>query len=214
MALQGSRDWDLTEGSFQRLLEVLDPDRQRAGERYEKIRAKLTRLFEWKGCLPGEEFADEAIDRVAKKLEAGLAEQPSDPYLYFHGVAVNLMRERWRKASREPQSLESLPRSQSPAVAPFELQRRANFERDTERRMACLADCLDRLPPVSRELLTSYHMGAERGRPRIGGRRGLAQHLDIAGGALRLRVFRIRRQMERCLGKCLASVETPRENTH
>jgi DNA-directed RNA polymerase specialized sigma24 family protein len=208
------RDWDLNESSFQRLLEFLDSDRQRAGERYERIRLKLTRFFEWKGCVPGEEFADETIDRVAKKLESGLAQQPGDPYLYFHGVAVNLVREKWRKAGREPQSVDDLPRSQEPAVSPFELQRRAHMERTTERRLACLADCLDRLPPASRELLIAYHLGAPRGRSRIGGRRGLAEHLDIAGSALRLRVFRIRRQMERCLGKCLGANETSGEISH
>src|SRR5690349_936986 len=92
---------DLTEQSFSRLLLFLDPDRQRAAERYEKVREKLTRLFEWRGCIPGADYADETFDRVAKRLAEGLDTQPQDPYLYFHGVALNLVRERWKKAERE-----------------------------------------------------------------------------------------------------------------
>src|ERR1044071_3005664 len=99
MPQPGRQNWDLTEGAFGRLLAFLDPDRQRAGERYEKIRTKLTRFFEWKGCLPGEDYADETIDRVAKRLEQGIGEEPQDPYLFFHGVAVNVVRERWRNAA-------------------------------------------------------------------------------------------------------------------
>ena len=44
--------WNLTEQSFYALLDFLDPDRARAAVHYETVRAKLTRLFEWRGCIP------------------------------------------------------------------------------------------------------------------------------------------------------------------
>ena len=40
----------MTPEEFEALLAQLDPDRERAGERYETIRRKLVRLFEWRGC--------------------------------------------------------------------------------------------------------------------------------------------------------------------
>ena len=198
----GKREWARTEAAFHGLLAFLDSDPERAAEQYEKLLEKLTRFFEWKGCIPGDDYADETIDRVARRLEAGIESRPDNPYLFFHGVAVNIIRERWRKAERDPQPLETLPLSDSPAVDPIEIEGRGALEQEKERRLECLQDCLDRLPPQSRELLTVYHLGG-RG-VHVGRRKDLAQTLNIPATALRLRVFRIRRQIEGCLGKCLA----------
>jgi DNA-directed RNA polymerase specialized sigma24 family protein len=199
------KGWDLTESAFGGLLDFLDPNRERAAAQYETLREKLIRFFEWKGCIPGDGYADETIDRVARRLEAGIESRPENPYLFFHGVAVNIVRERWRKAERDPQPLETLPPSRSPAVDPADADRRRAVELEEERRLECLQDCLDRLPPHSRELLTIYHLGGTG--VHIGRRKDLAQTLNIPASALRLRVFRIRRQIEDCMGKCVRRVK-------
>jgi DNA-directed RNA polymerase specialized sigma24 family protein len=110
--------WNLNAESLNRLLQFLDANPTAAANHYEQIRDRLMRFFEWKGCIPGDAFADETIDRVAKRLAEGIETQPDNPYLYFHGVAVNLVRERWRKADREPSSLETVKEQQLPAVDP------------------------------------------------------------------------------------------------
>src|SRR5262245_58475139 len=51
MPAPGRREWNLNEESFRRLLAFVDSDSQRAGEGYEKVREKLTRFFEWNGCI-------------------------------------------------------------------------------------------------------------------------------------------------------------------
>src|SRR5262249_48299471 len=40
----------ITREAFDRMLAELHPDIDRAGEQYEKIRQKLVKLFEWRGC--------------------------------------------------------------------------------------------------------------------------------------------------------------------
>jgi len=200
MPAPSKKTWSLSEQSFHSLLDFLDADRSRAALEYEKVREKLSRLFEWRGCIPGDEYADETIDRVCRKIEEGVERRPDNPYLYFHGVALNLIREHWRKPPRE-QPLETLPPALAPAVDPHDAQRQASIAGEHERRLACLHECLDRLPPASREMLTTYHLGGPG--IHIGTRRGLAEVLNIPGGALRLRVFRIRRQMEKCLNQCI-----------
>ena len=192
---------ELTELSLRALLDFLDPDSRRAGEQYERIREKLVRFFEWKGCVPGNDYADETIDRVARRLEEGLDSKPENPYLYFHGIAVNVVRERWHKSARDPQPLDALPYSAGPAVDPFELDARKDLELENERRLDCLHDCLARLPAGSRELLVTYHLG-ESGVD-IGRRKGLAETLNIPATALRLRAYRIRRRLEKCMRQCL-----------
>jgi len=201
----GKREWALTGEAFRRLLEFLDADRDRAAERYEKIREKLARFFEWRGCIPGQDYADETIDRAARRLEEGLTERPENPYLYLHGIALNVVRERWRKAPFDVQPLETLPETAAPAVDPFEVELRQKREMTNERRLTCLQECLDRLPRTSADLVSIYHLGGSG--LHIGRRRSLAETLNIPAAALRLRVYRIRRQLEKCMGRCLAAGE-------
>jgi len=194
--------WMLTTESFQGLLAFLDGDPRRAAEKYEKIREKLTRFFEWKGCIPGDEFTDLTFDRVSRRLEEGI-EASSDPYLFIHGVAVNVAKERWRKADTDtvPLSEATIP---APALGPLESTAITKFE--NERGLDCLYDCIDRLTPLSRDLLTTYHLGQPG--VRIGRRKGLAERLNIPAAALRLRVYRIRRNLETCVHRCLQRHET------
>src|SRR5262249_51747669 len=65
-------DWTLTEAGFNKLLSCLDPDRQRAGEKYEQLHRKLEKFFEVHRIAFAEELADETINRVIRKLEDGL----------------------------------------------------------------------------------------------------------------------------------------------
>src|ERR1700686_2943895 len=87
------KDWIVTQASFDRLLQKLDSDRDRAGEQYLRIRQKLSKFFEWRGCISPEECADRTIDRAARRIDEGSEIHASDVYLFFHGIAVNVLRE-------------------------------------------------------------------------------------------------------------------------
>lgn len=76
-----------------KLLAQLDADRESAAEKYEQIRQKLTKFFQWRGCLTPDECVDLAIDRVTRRIAEGVEITTRDPYLYFHGVAINVLRE-------------------------------------------------------------------------------------------------------------------------
>ena len=104
----GPHSWSMTQKAFDLLLAQLDSDRDAAGERYQRIRDKLISFFRWRGCATAEEYADRTIDRAARRLEEGAEITARDPYLYFHGVALNVLREHWKKAQKEnTQSLEA-----------------------------------------------------------------------------------------------------------
>jgi hypothetical protein len=91
------RERTLTRDGLDRLLVCLDPDRERAGARYEAIRQRLVRLFRWRGAADPEVLADETIDRVAARLSAGASLFARDPYSFFHGVALGVVLEHWRR---------------------------------------------------------------------------------------------------------------------
>ena len=72
---------DLTQAAFDSLLEWLDPDRARSGEKYEKIRLRLIKIFACRGCSIPEELADRTIDRVARKVGEVSHDYEGDPAL-------------------------------------------------------------------------------------------------------------------------------------
>ena len=52
------KDWVLTQGAFDKMLAWLDTDRNLAGEKYEKLRIKLIKIFTCRGCDSPEDLAD------------------------------------------------------------------------------------------------------------------------------------------------------------
>lgn len=176
-------DWPPTQEDFDRLLSWLDPDRDRAGERYEKIRRKLILIFASRGGATPEDMTDECINRVIKKLPEIEPQYTGSPENYFFGV-VNFIVLEWPRKDR-PIDI--------PCVEPA--------SPEMEERMACLDGCLDRLPASTRELVLDYYQ--EEKRAKIDHHIALAQRLGIAVNALRIRAHRIRKQLEKCVLECL-----------
>ncbi len=178
---------DLTGESLERLLDLLDPDRQTAARRYQQVRRRLIRLFEWRGARFPDDLADETISRVARRLDDGVEIRSDDPFRYFCGVAHMVFKEvlRERKRDRVLQDPASWPPAadDEPAV--------------DDARMEVLQECLADLGDEQRALLLDYHEGERR--ERIDNRRALAERYGIELNALRIRVHRLRAKIERCV---------------
>ena len=104
--------WTLTREAFDRLLDALGPDRDSAGTRYLEIRRNLVRLFEWRGCPTPDEYADETLNRCARKIGEG--EEIRDVATYCIGIARMLVREMSRDRSQQARPLEDAPEPASP----------------------------------------------------------------------------------------------------
>jgi DNA-directed RNA polymerase specialized sigma24 family protein len=188
-------EWVLTEEAFGRFLSHLDADAERAGEKYEALRQKLLKFFDWRGAHFPEECADETINRVVRKLEAG--ETIRDLHTYCHGVARLVFLETLKKPDRHQVSLDELRSVAAPA--PYR-------EEDSARR-ECFARCLGGLPAESRQLILQYYQDERR--DKIKNRQALAARLGIPLNALRCRVQRIRDRLERCVTDCLGGPLSP-----
>jgi DNA-directed RNA polymerase specialized sigma24 family protein len=177
----------LTGSSFDRLLLLLDADRDRAGEQYELLRRKLVKFFECRRSPTAEDDADETITRVARKIEEG--EAINQVAAYSYGVARLVLLESNRQHRRQMTLVEPVP-----AV---------HADRDSteaEARLACLERCLDGLPAATRDLLVSYYEGSKSGRIRQ--RHRLADAHGMPINALRIRVHRLRAKLEDCVKRC------------
>ena len=183
------RKWSLSQAAFDRLLEHLDPDRERAGEKYEIVRRKLVKFFEWRGSSLPEDHADEVINRVARKIDEG--EEIRDLQSYSYGVARLVFLEILKEQEKDAAALEHMPEPQADSEEPD----------DSSPRLECLYFCLGSLPAQSRELIVLYYR-KEKG-AKIEHRKALAERLGIPLNALRIRTHRIRAKVEECINACL-----------
>jgi DNA-directed RNA polymerase specialized sigma24 family protein len=193
--------WSLTREAFDRLLEQLDADRECAAEKYEQIRQRLVKLFRWRGCLLYEEYTDKTIDRVARRLAEGAEFQTENPYTLFYAVAMNILKEHWRKAEHESEALDYLVQSQPATVDPEEIRAREAESKAHDARLECLRHCLGKLTSENLSLMKKYY--AEGDLLDKQQRKQTAAELGISVNALRVRAFRVRGEVERCVEQCL-----------
>ena len=166
--------------AFDVLLATLDPVRERAGERYEAIRARLLRFLRSRGAPRPEDLADEAIDRVCRKLaEGGTIRVSLERYIL--GVARRVSLEAWRGERRR--------REKAAALSAALQAQRAHGAADDDA-LCGLERCLDALAPQSRRLLLRYYGddGIER-------RAAIARELGLTSNALRVRLHRLRARL-------------------
>ena len=195
------KDWVMTASAFNLMLDQLDADRDRAGERYELIRQKLTKFFQWRGCATPEDYTDRTIDRVARRLEEGAEVHASDPYLFFHGTAINVLREHWKETERHGvDALDDLAPSKTPFENPIEQKSRQEERLDHELKLECLNECVHSLPSEQIEMIQQYHQND--GGAKIEQRKKLAIQLNLPLNALRIRTYRIRQELETCILNC------------
>ena len=177
--------------AFERLLAGLDPDRARAGRRYEDLRRTLQRFFQWRGVPFPDEQADETFDRVARRLAEGVV--VANLGGYCDEVARLLALEVRKKPGGRPAALDPiLPVTRAPADGEA---------LEKERRMSCLEECLAALPEDQRAFILDYYREDRRGR--IDRRRSLAERLGLRREALANRAQRLRDRLERCVNECL-----------
>jgi len=182
----------LTADTFTRLMNCLDADRERAGEKYEDLRRTLIRFFEWRGAPYPEEHADEAFNRIGRKLDEGT--EIKNLSAYSCEVARLVFLETTKGADSKRVSLESVK------VDPVALNLTEEVA-EKELRLKCLEDCLRSLPGESAELILEYYKYEKRGQ--VERRRALADRFGVRRDALANRVQRLRDKLQYCVSVCL-----------
>jgi DNA-directed RNA polymerase specialized sigma24 family protein len=188
------RGWELGQVSFEGLLQKLSLNRELAAAEYGRLRFRLAKFFQWRGCSEPEVFADRTLDRLARRLEAG--EQIDPIYSYCCGIGRMLLLEAHRERTRREDALRQLAFEQSAASVG---QEAIAFE--------ALMKCLAKLPLETQNLVLDYYQGEKQNL--IDQRKELANRLGIPINALRLRVNRIRIQLENCVKESQIDMDRP-----
>jgi RNA polymerase sigma factor (sigma-70 family) len=194
---------ELTRESFDCLLTALAADRAEAAEKYQHIHQALIVFFAIRGASDPPDLADETINRVAGRLSQGAEIFTSDPASYFFGVARNVWREALAQPVRDLPLDEMNPADRRLTSDPDEMLAQAEQQREVERRIECLNQCLGKLPLKDRELIIGYYQGA--GGAKIENRQALAERHGISPKTLRNKTTLLRARITDCVSNCLAS---------
>jgi DNA-directed RNA polymerase specialized sigma24 family protein len=186
--LNTRQKWTLTQDAFDKLLIAFGGDRESGSEKYLEIRGNLTRFFEWRGCPFPEDHADETMNRVAKKVDAG--EEILNPAGYAMGVARLLLLEIVKGRQREQSALTEIGRESEAYEA----------EDDSEGRLTCLRNCLQTLSSENRDLILQYYQGEKS--EKIQNRKKLMERLGVPVNTLRMRALRLRERLQGCVEEC------------
>lgn len=174
--------------AFQKLLRWLDPDPEKAGQKYQQIRLRLIRVLTSRGCWEAEDLADQTFNVVASRIDWLIENYDKrDPALYFYGVAKNLRLE-WLKRQKPPASPPPPPDKD-----------------EIERKCACLDQCLEReATPDERSLVLRYF--AKDKQEKIRERKKIAEELGITMNALRIKVYHIISRLRPCMKECFKRI--------
>jgi hypothetical protein len=173
---------------FKLLLGNLDPEPENAGEKYVFLHSKIVFLVERERHLSSkaEEIADETLNRVGKKIEDKIKkrEQIDNINGYAYMVFRYVLKEFRRKFPPEDE-------------LPPDIRDEFEPENESDPPLDCLDKCLEEdLSKKALDLILSYY-------DPHADRKKLAGDLHIEPNYLKLKAYKIRQRLRKCIGKCM-----------
>jgi DNA-directed RNA polymerase specialized sigma24 family protein len=190
-AQSSRKERELTPEAFTKLLAILDSDPETAGGKYEQLRRKLIKFFEWRGSFISDELADETLNRLARKIDEG-KEIEKNVFALSLGIARFVLLETLKRPDNKRVEMKEL----ATVVAPPERR-----EEDDDLWVVCLRECLSGVSEENRELIIEYYQG--EGRARIDEHKMLATRLGVSLNTLFSRAKRTRDKLEECVRRCV-----------
>ncbi|HEX5313779.1 MAG TPA: hypothetical protein VFX38_02585 [Gammaproteobacteria bacterium] len=184
-----------TQSAFHSLLARLGAEGKVEVE-YERLRRRLIVYFRLSFPVQAETLADTALDRLARRLDEGVAVE--NVAAYTLGIARLLVLEAQAQALREQKAvrLETAASQDDDAEEDGE-----DEELERQRTAAALETCLKSLNTAGAELILSYYRADGSDRIRV--RQKLAAGLGVSVHALRNRALRLRAALEDCVRRRL-----------
>ena len=195
------KKWVLTAEALEKLLLLLDSDRERAGKEYKIIHKKLITFFASNRCHSPEEYADITINRVARRLDEGIEIYEGKTQSYFLAVANKVLYEYWSEVAKRLESMSDLLTEKQGSENPFEVGECESKRIRDDQQTDCLEQCMEKISPQKRDIIVRYYEGETS--IKIRNRKILADELRISIGSLRIRALRIRKKLEKCIVKCM-----------
>ncbi len=162
--------------AFIKFLRRLYPDSPSTEHAYQATRLTLRKYFQWKRCNDPQDLADETIKRLIAKLkdkdvDMDAIESPSG---YLRTFAKHVYYESVRQNIRDEKIVKGLQ-----GVEPSFVDEEGD----------CRKECLQKLAPNDRKLITDYYAGVA------------LEHTNL--NSLRVRIYRIKIKLKAYYEECL-----------
>jgi DNA-directed RNA polymerase specialized sigma24 family protein len=184
----------LTSEKFDALLQWLGSDPDSASKEFLVIQKGLIAMFAAEGFCDAEGLADETINRVADRLPEIGPDYDGKPVRYFRGVARNIIFETKRRKEIATDTLPERP------AKPIDVSDEYN----------CLVKCLRFLSSKDRDLILDYHV--YEGHDKVVNHLTMANEFKTSISNLRVRAYRIRDRLEKCVLECVEQLNTRNKN--
>ena len=181
---------------FDGFLRYLDPDRERAAERYNKLQQALVRFFASRNSADAESRADETLEILCRQVAEGRVFEDLEKYSI--GVARNVLLK--EQSSGGPGQI---------SIGDLQLEYDLRFSSSHHQPLAeeaneslheeCRRSCVEELPDDDRTLITKYSRAGGHDKDT---RDELAKEASVSLDALRVRVHRIRAALKKCFLRC------------
>lgn len=188
------KEWVLTGQAFEKLLGLFDPDPDIAAIRYEEMRRRLRKFFDWNRTKDPDELVDETFDRAARRIDEGVEVRNAASYLT--GIARLLLKEYWVAHASKTEEIGDQPAGGDTRLEPEEEERE-----ESDQRLQCLEDCTGSLAQIECQRVLQYYSGEKR--EKIDNRIRMAREMGVTLGNLRVRMLRLRERLEKCILECV-----------
>jgi DNA-directed RNA polymerase specialized sigma24 family protein len=152
---------------------------------YERLRTRLVAFFRVRFPAQAEALADDALDRLARRLAEGTVVDNLEGYV--HGIARLLLLEEGNRQQKHRRAATDAMRESM-----------SQSEAEPDPVLPLLQTCLESLGPEAAAFILDYY-AADGGAGRIERRQRLAEVSGISLNALRNRALRIRLSLEKCV---------------
>jgi RNA polymerase sigma factor (sigma-70 family) len=184
---------NLTLNALGKLLTLLDSDRENAGFKYENLRRRLIKFFEWRNCESPEDLSDEVFDRILKKINEG--EKIQNINAYSVTIAQFVLKEFLRNSKNKNQLIEKVAEIQQLKAKEID-----EVDEKFEKQRNCFEKCLEKLSVEDRKFIISYYDTDER--TMINSRKKLADEMNVSLNTIRIKACRIKAKLEKCTLEC------------
>ncbi|HMS41293.1 MAG TPA: hypothetical protein PKE69_13770 [Pyrinomonadaceae bacterium] len=178
---------EVTPENFEIFLRWLNPQIEKAGDEYERLRFRLITFFTSRRCIYADELADVTLNRTIEKVTQLNAETIENKTSYVYAIAKYVYLESLRK---EKSFLEIEDKHFT--AKPFQ-------EEDVSG--ICLDKCLGNLEFDQRKFILEYF--SESKAQKIALHKKTADNLEISPTALRMKASRIKQKLSVCVKDCI-----------
>lgn len=178
---------EVTRENFEIFLRWLNPEPEKAGHEYERLRFRLMTFFSARRCLYADELADVTLNRTVAKVSQLNAQTIENKTSYVYAIAKYVYLESLRKEKTFLNIDETKVAAEKVETVDFSGE--------------CLDKCLGKLEFEQRTFILEYF--SESKAQKIARHRKTAEELEINPTALRMRASRIKQKLSVCVKDCL-----------